>query len=252
MASYSTSLISWGATGQAYPTGYSYVEGEQPVDAWDNFFNDNVFDDLTHLINLTNARLADESGTEASAGGLRLQNSEWLAARNAADGGDVNLWQVNGSDEIEAGALVRLNSDLLAAGGELVWDESAGHVPETSIDSTIARDSELYTDEQAQDAVGTILTNGLSYDDANNTIEQNVVLSGQVTLSSGEAIVDTGISAVDATLSPALGVDDPDADTQVSAYLFWDDSVGTYHIKIIESETAVGNPTVNYDIVRIR
>ncbi|MFC7191842.1 hypothetical protein ACFQL7_20805 [Halocatena marina] len=64
MTSYSTNLKSWGDAGSEYPNGYSYLEGEQPVDAWDNFFNANVINDLNHLINLTNSRL--DSGTGAS------------------------------------------------------------------------------------------------------------------------------------------------------------------------------------------
>jgi hypothetical protein len=64
------------------------------------------------------------------------------------------------------------------------------------------------------------------------------VASGQTTLSSGSAVVTTGITATDATFFLGLGLDDPDADAKVAARLFWDDSVG--------------NPTVNYDILRVR
>lgn len=83
-------------------------------------------------------------------------------------------------------------------------------------------------------------------------LAQSVLASGQATLSSGSATVDTGLSATDATFQLALGVDDPNADTKVSGRLFWDDSAGTYKIEIVESDTSVGNPTVNYDIVRVR
>lgn len=76
--------------------------------------------------------------------------------------------------------------------------------------------------------------------------------SGQVTLSSGLATVDTGLSITDATFYLALGVDDPDADAKVTGRLFWDDSAGTYKIEIVEDGTSVGNPTVNYDVLRVR
>jgi hypothetical protein len=49
----------------------------------------------------------------------------------------------------------------------------------------------------------------------------------------------------------ALGVDDPDADAEVAGALFWDDSAGEYEVRIRETDTDV-NPTVNYDIIRVR
>jgi len=76
--------------------------------------------------------------------------------------------------------------------------------------------------------------------------------SGSVQLSSGTAVVDTGLSDTDATFYLSLGVDDPGADTKISGRLFWDDSAGTYKIELVETETSVGNPTVNYDILRVR
>jgi hypothetical protein len=50
----------------------------------------------------------------------------------------------------------------------------------------------------------------------------------------------------------ALGIDDPNADAEVAGSLFWDDSAGNYEIRIRETETSVGNPTVNYDVLRVR
>jgi hypothetical protein len=78
------------------------------------------------------------------------------------------------------------------------------------------------------------------------------VASGQTTLSSGSAVVTTGITATDATFFLGLGLDDPDADAKVAARLFWDDSAGEYKIEFVEDGTSVGNPTVNYDILRVR
>jgi len=75
--------------------------------------------------------------------------------------------------------------------------------------------------------------------------------SGSVALSSGSAVVNTGISESGATFTLALGIDDPDADAKVSGRLFWDDSVGTYHIELLEDGTSIGNPTVNYDVLRV-
>jgi hypothetical protein len=65
MANYTTLLNTWGDTGTAYPSGYSYLEGEQPVDAWDNFLIYNVVDDLQSLITLTNDRIETSKGTDS-------------------------------------------------------------------------------------------------------------------------------------------------------------------------------------------
>lgn len=109
-----------------------------------------------------------------------------------------------------------------------------------------------YTDENAQDAVGGALASGLAYDDANNSISMDQAASGQVSLTSGTAVVDTGISATDATFQLAIGVDDPNADCKLTGRLFWDDSAGTYKVEIVEDGTSVGNPTANYDVIRVR
>lgn len=63
MPSYNTNLKTWGSTGQEYPDNYDYVEGEQPVDAWDNYFNYNVVEDIAHLINVTNNELLARDGS---------------------------------------------------------------------------------------------------------------------------------------------------------------------------------------------
>jgi len=63
MPSYSTNLKTWGSSGTEYPNNYNYVEGEQPVDAWDNFFNSNVVSDIEHLISVTNNELLARDGS---------------------------------------------------------------------------------------------------------------------------------------------------------------------------------------------
>jgi hypothetical protein len=92
-----------------------------------------------------------------------------------------------------------------------------------------------------------------SVNDTNgNTMLNSVVTSGQTTLSDGLAEFSTNISQTDATFMLALGIDDPNADAEVAGSLFWDDSAGNYEIRIRETETSVGNPTVNYDVLRVR
>lgn len=64
MASYTSKLKTWGAVGSEYPDSYNYSEGEQPVDAWDNYLTYNLIEDVGHLVALTNERI--ESGSGAS------------------------------------------------------------------------------------------------------------------------------------------------------------------------------------------
>jgi len=52
---------------------------------------------------------------------------------------------------------------------------------EVSLDNTVARVNDLYTDEKAQDAVGNILSTEFTYDDVNNKIEINKISSGKIT-----------------------------------------------------------------------
>lgn len=66
MANYSTLLKTWGDTGSEYPDGYSYIEGEQPVDSWDNFLISNVISDLDSLISTTNKRIESDSGASGN------------------------------------------------------------------------------------------------------------------------------------------------------------------------------------------
>jgi len=72
MTNYQTNLKTWGAIGEEPPDNYSYEEGEQPVDAWDNWMNSNFINDIEHLIGLTNERLdsiAQGSAPSSPSGG---------------------------------------------------------------------------------------------------------------------------------------------------------------------------------------
>jgi len=64
MANYSTNLKTWGSAGSEHPDNYNYVQGEQPVDEWDNFLTYNLIEDVDHLISLTNGRI--ESSVDSS------------------------------------------------------------------------------------------------------------------------------------------------------------------------------------------
>lgn len=107
-----------------------------------------------------------------------------------------------------------------------------------------------YTDEDAQDAVGNNVDNGLSYDDANAEVGMNVIQTGVTTLSNGEATVDTGVSVSEiATFFVALGPASNDVDIAAEVRSA---SGGNYEVDIVETDTDTGGPTVEYDIIRVR
>ena len=84
-----------------------------------------------------------------------------------------------------------------------------------------------------------------------NTMLSGVVATGTVTLSDGVATVDTTIDSTDsdATFMLALGLDD--SNVEVAGGLHRDGS-GNYQVRIRETDTDTGNPTVDYDVVRVR
>jgi hypothetical protein len=87
------------------------------------------------------------------------------------------------------------------------------------------------------------IDNVMSHNGDNALID--VAASGSVTLSSGSATV-TVESASGSTYYLALGTDD---NAKVSGRIFDDGSV---QVEIVETDTSVGNPTVNYDVLRVR
>lgn len=109
-----------------------------------------------------------------------------------------------------------------------------------------------YSDEEAQDAVGAALTTAFSYDDTNNTIDENVVTSGTATLSSGVATISTGLGSavnIDVYLDPSGGGNNA-SDVKASARAFWDNSASEIKVEILEDGTNVGNPDIGYRVVR--
>lgn len=80
---------------------------------------------------------------------------------------------------------------------------------------------------------------------------RTIVASGAVALSSGVVSIDTGVASSEtATFYVALGPDTQDA--EVAADIRDDSGSSTYQVDIQETDTSVGNPTVNYDVERVR
>jgi hypothetical protein len=126
---------------------------------------------------------------------------------------------------------------------------------EITMTNLIERFVDFATGEVTADVNNTATTT----DDAtiNNTLSlgadtalTSVVASGSTTLSSGSATVDTGIgSGTTATFMVAFGptTDDSEVAADIEAV-----SGGNYQVNIEETDTSVGNPTVEYDILRVR
>jgi len=152
MADYTSNLKTWGATGAEYPDGYSYLEGEQPVDDWDNFIRYNAIEDLDHLINVTNRRIESNSGTahpsNPESGHLSyLSDEERLYHRDTTLGSWVGLVRLDGdtmegsldmggfSIENIGGFNLDADGDLSgndlndSSAGTTLYDASAGKIP---------------------------------------------------------------------------------------------------------------------------
>lgn len=63
MSDLQSNLKQWGAQGTEYPDGYNYLEGEQPVDEWDNHLTYHTIEEIHSLQSVVNDRIESDSGT---------------------------------------------------------------------------------------------------------------------------------------------------------------------------------------------
>lgn len=85
-----------------------------------------------------------------------------------------------------------------------------------------------------------------------DTVLTSVVASGTVALSNGQATIDTGISTGATTATFMIAAAPATDDADVAADVRADSGSGNYEVNIQETDTGVGNPDVNYDIIRVR
>lgn len=157
MVNYSTELKTWGDTGVEYPDGYSYLEGEQPVDAWDNFTKHNTIKDIQHLISLTNERIESDYG----AAGSEPTSPESSHLYHDQDNEELKYWDSTASvwtrllaanGDTLSGALnfdgnaaqnigslsmsgvANLDGNNLVDDTTTVWDAANGHVPQSVVE----------------------------------------------------------------------------------------------------------------------
>jgi hypothetical protein len=179
MADYSTLLKTFGSSGSEYPDGYSYIEGEQPVDAWDNFLNYNYIEDIQHLISLTNKRIESGSGSSFPSNpdtthSFYRSDDERLYTFNSTQDEWEGILKVDG-DQLEGplnanghsisniGGFNLQNSGDLSGNdlkdseaGNLIYNSSAGEVPI----STLSEDSITVNTGSHLSAGGTISLGG--------------------------------------------------------------------------------------------
>jgi hypothetical protein len=193
MANYSTLLKTWGATGIEYPNGYSYIEGEQPVDDWDNYFAYNAVEDLDHLISLTNKRIETGSGTSFptspdSNHAFYRSDEERLYAYNSTQSsweglisiegdtmrGDLDLGghTLKGIGALSMDGVIDLeNNDLKdSSNGKLLYDASASHIPLDALEHdavTVNTDSHISGAQTV--TLGNSISLGINDDFVENT-----------------------------------------------------------------------------------
>ncbi|AFH21738.1 hypothetical protein OSG_eHP8_00100 [environmental Halophage eHP-8] len=178
----------------------------------------------------------------------------------AKSDGDVSL-QHGGSNtefEITSAGLNLLTNDINSVGTLTATTGNITTADLGTLASALDANSQDITNINSLDANGISGTSlsvtndvsGGSLTISGNTVVTSVVASGSVTLSSGSATIDTGVSeSTTATFMVALGPDTDDADvaTDIRAA-----SGGNYEVDIQETDTSVGNPTIRYDIIRVR
>jgi hypothetical protein len=196
---------------------------------------------------------ADDAATE-----YRTRDSDPTGGGNfvvaeRADGSSILLQWDDTAGEWVVGGPVNLNGNALT---DAAGVEHAGELADASDVSPLQASSDVDHDATANrthsgDALTPSSVDADSYSVASSPALIDVAASGSVSLSSGTATVDTGLSATDATFYLALGIDDPGADADVAGKLLFDSSAGTYQV-VIEEVNSSQNPTVNYDILRVR
>lgn len=263
MPDYSTDLKTWGATGQEHPDGYNYVEGEQPVDAWDNFITHNIITDVNHLINVTNDELlAADGSVDIDNGATAIPFTEDAGAGETIFDFPVSGTPTGGTEQSVvakidsqqfmkyyaeadgAGGIqnpeIRFNQPVDVNGNDLVdesttiWDTSKGAIT-GSIDDNVVGISAI--DGSAGSADQAIITDGTnaSWGTPPASVEASETNDlSDVTRYTAEAFGDTGDNTTLVDISGTSGV-------LLSGYQWSDDGIEDVEF------TVDGGPTQSYN-----
>ena len=145
MTNYTTALQSWGDSGAAYPSGYSYTYQVPPIEEYDNFAMYHSIEAILHLIDLTNERL--DSSKSATAPSSPTGGELWWDTTNDVlkiydtDFGD---WKRVGSKaELDAHTADTTNPHSVTAAQVGAITDSSGTVDESHLSFSVATQAEI-------------------------------------------------------------------------------------------------------------
>ncbi len=116
------------------------------IDSWGTILNG--FELVSHAADGTMKDGVSYGTNPASAGTLRLPNAGWIAARNAANGADVNMVRVDASNRLQFGAQLYRSDDSTSFG-------ETGSFAKLRRISTNAPSGEVYAEDAFHTAQGT-------------------------------------------------------------------------------------------------
>jgi hypothetical protein len=87
MSKYNTNLKEWGDKGVEYPDGYNYSDN-QPVDAYDNWFNNKTVEEIQRILNL----LSDVDSKALGEHGNEAHSTNYIEGIDLYKGGSQEEW----------------------------------------------------------------------------------------------------------------------------------------------------------------
>lgn len=94
---------------------------------------------------------------------------------------------------------------------------------------------------------GNMATNGLVYDNVNDEVGFDIVATGPETLSDGEFEIDLGEAVTNGRQYCIFYGDTDGADVAAEK----GETAGNHAITIVETDTSIGTPTVDFTVIRI-
>ena len=175
---------------------------------------------------------------------------------------------------------LRLKDDISTEDGSTIIDGANGNLKASNLDSdtvTVAGNSvslgnsttvdyadlndtsssfPIVNSDLANSSI-TVAGNGVSLGGStaishSDLSDRTSVANGTVTLSSGSAVVSTGVTSTGTNLNVLIdpsGNGSNSSDVKASARAFWDNSAGEYKVEILEDGTSIGNPDIGYKVV---
>lgn len=132
---------------------------------------------------------------------LRLQNAEWIRARNAANTADINVIRVNSSDVIEFSGDVAPGDNTVSTVKLQDNAVTTAKIADNAITNAKVADNAVNTAEIADSAVTTIKIN----DDAVTPAKMSVNTEDMYTLATGSEILPEGYSNIKLNNASVVG-----------------------------------------------